>query len=1236
MKIKVWSILLVMLVVAAAVFGGLVTEVEAEGWDGFSSEPFAGGTGTEADPYQIANGKQLCYFSQMASKTNYTEAHYILTADIYLSDKLFPGVGSFEGVLDGNGKTVYGLNIYVSGGNSAGLIKVGRGCVIKNLTLRGRVQNDGSRYTGAFCGESMNCKIYNCHNYCDIIGVDEVGGIAGYFSGSDSSYIGRCSNSGNVVGQDMIGGIAGHHSDGKIYQSFNTGCVSGSTDVGGISGFSYGDSTKKYSCIQDCYNIGSITASTSYAGGIVGLFEGLEHDFYVRRSYNVGTISATSYGGGIIGGTIWDGWSSDSNVKVTDCFLLSGTCANTSHYGTQFNEDAMSSMGAYSNFDFADVWTFGQAGDYRYPTLRCFDHPTVTFCDEDGAVVSQKVYHIGSSVMAPEAPEKEGDEIWHYTFAGWGPNYSEMATTDVTYVPQYEQAYVDYTVSFQDPDGTEIFSGVYHYGDVIEIPADPVKSDETFTYTFTGWDKTVAPICTGDAVYTATYIPLYIDYTVTFQNEDGTQISSGTYHYGEALLVPSDPVKEADLVGSYTFANWGEGFTGSCTGDAVYTASYTMTLNEYTVTFLDEDGTEISSGVYHYGDAIEIPADPTKAPDGVDTYTFTGWDAEVRNTCVGDAVYTATYAPLYRVLFRYEDGSVIFTGIFHRGQEVTVPDAPTKGSDETYSYTFSGWDKEVAQICNGHVTYTAVFEPTYIDYTVVFRDDDGTELSSGIYHYGDLVQPPADPSKIGTDHLYTFSGWDSTVTACTGSKVYTATYKAVRKNKANITGYYGDLSAFEGETIAVTVEATGDGLTYQWYSRDPGAAAFAPVEDFTGDTYVVQMTAGISGQKIYCVAADAYGNSVCSDVYTLTMRTPLTITKQPVSVRVAAGKAARVTVGVEGDGLSFKWYYATVDSDTFKHTSAFGGNSYTITMNATRAGRRVYCVITDAYGVSVTTETVSLDMITPLRIVHQPVSVTVTSGQVARATVDVEGDGLTYKWYYASKGQTEFSYTSSFKSNTYGVSMTAARSGRRVYCVITDAYGNSVTTKTVTLIRKIPLQIVSQPTSVVVASKSTAKVTVKAKGEGLTYTWYYADPNSGTFVKTSSFKKNSYSIVMNESRRGRMVYCVITDKYGDQVVSNIAVLNMSSKLKISKQPVSMAAAMGKKANATVSAVGEKLTYSWFYAPAGSNVFDHTTAFTSKTYSITMNASRAGRRVYCIISDRYGNMMVSDVVTLNKG
>lgn len=64
---------------------------------------------------------------------------------------------------------------------------------------------------------------------------------------------------------------------------------------------------------------------------------------------------------------------------------------------------------------------------------------------------------------------------------------------------------------------------------------------------------------------------------------------------------------------------------------------------EYTVEFVDYDGTRLSINQYPYGAALIIPVSPTRPADSQFSYEFSGWDKQVDQTVTGDAVYHATY-----------------------------------------------------------------------------------------------------------------------------------------------------------------------------------------------------------------------------------------------------------------------------------------------------------------------------------------------------------------------------------------------------------------------------------------------------------------------------------------------------------------------------------------------------------------------------------------------------------------
>ena len=344
------------------------------------------------------------------------------------------------------------------------------------------------------------------------------------------------------------------------------------------------------------------------------------------------------------------------------------------------------------------------------------------------------------------------------------------------------------------------------------------------------------------------------------------------------------------------------------------------------------------------------------------------------------------------------------------------------------------------------------------------------------------------------------------------------------------------------------------------------------------------------------------------------------------------GQKVTISVSVKGEGLTYEWYYANGAGKPFKLTETFTGDTYEITMTPARDGRQIYCVITDENGYSVKTNTITLSLLrTDLELLVQPEDILVNKGDKATITLDVQGDGLTYRWYYSDDNGAFFKPTATFTDNFYSVTMTAARDGRQVYCVITDVYGNEIKTDVVTLRMTHPVQITKQPVSVHVAFGEMAMVTVEAIGDGLTYEWFYS--YNGKFYKTDAFSGNVYYVSMNEKRDGRQVYCVITDAYGNQVATEIVTLNMKQSLSISSQPESVTVKKGDKATVSVKVTGDGLTYQWYYSDNGGLSFKKTDAFTGDTYSLKMTEARAGRQVYCVITDAYGNVVKTDVVTL---
>ncbi len=264
-----------------------------------------------------------------------------------------------------------------------------------------------------------------------------------------------------------------------------------------------------------------------------------------------------------------------------------------------------------------------------------------------GTVTSEGAYIDDHTVTLTAAPA-EG-----YRFVNWTENGEEVST-DATYsftvrgdrdlVANFAENH-PYTIRFIDEDGTELQSSSVAYGETPVYSGEtPTKeATEQYTYTFAGWSPEITKV-TGDATYTATYTQAPREYTIKFTNDDDTELQSGSVAYGETPVYSGEtPTKEATAQYTYNFLAWTPGIV-PVTTDAVYKATYSSTVNKYTIKFVNEDGTELQSSSVPYGETpVYEGKTPTKEATTQYTYTFEGWSPEV-TPVTGNATYTATYS----------------------------------------------------------------------------------------------------------------------------------------------------------------------------------------------------------------------------------------------------------------------------------------------------------------------------------------------------------------------------------------------------------------------------------------------------------------------------------------------------------------------------------------------------------------------------------------------------------------
>ena len=461
-----------------------------------------------------------------------------------------------------------------------------------------------------------------------------------------------------------------------------------------------------------------------------------------------------------------------------------------------------------------------------------------------------------------------------------------------------------------------------------------------------------------------------------------------------------------------------------------------------------------------------------------------------------------------------------------------------------------------------------------------------------------------------------------------GNKVTSNIVTFIATTPLKITSQPKDVTVTSGTKATTSITATGDGLKYLWYYADKGSETFSRSSE-SSNTYSLEMNPARSGRRVYCVVMDQYGNKITSNTITLVATTPLKITKQPENKKANVNETIKLTINVTGDGLKYQWYAADAGNSNF---SASGKNTpnYELNLKSSHNGRRIYCIITDQYGHTVQTNTVTVTVYELPKIIKQPVNASAPSKENASVSVTAEGEGLSYRWYYKAPGDTEFKKTKS-TTNTYSLQMSSSRDGYKVYCEITNKFGASVKTNTVTLSLKNNMIVYALPKTLFASKGDLVQLKLSASGDGLTYKWQYKDPHEENFSDAGQ-RWDTYSLTMGTLHDGRQVRCVVRDKHGNEQISTVVTLNLMHDLVITTQPKDVARPKGKLAKVSFTVEGDKpFTYRWYYADRGDSVFKNGPV--KVEYELTMNANVNGRRVYCEVTDRHGNTVRTNIVTL---
>ena len=200
-------------------------------------------------------------------------------------------------------------------------------------------------------------------------------------------------------------------------------------------------------------------------------------------------------------------------------------------------------------------------------------------------------------------------------------------------------------------------------------------------------------------------------YTITFDTNGGSEIALITQDYGTEITAPDNPTRKG-----YTFKGWDKEIPETMPAENI-TVKAQWKINQYTITFDTNGGSEIAPITQDYGTEITAPDNPTRKG-----YTFKGWDKEIPETMPAENItitarWKDTEKPTGEIIIGTNKWNEFLNkltfGIFFKDtQEVTINAVDNSG---VVFVSYLVTDKELSEAELNSLVFRAYEEPFSID-----------------------------------------------------------------------------------------------------------------------------------------------------------------------------------------------------------------------------------------------------------------------------------------------------------------------------------------------------------------------------------------------------------------------------------------------------------------------------------------------------------------------------------------
>ncbi|MBR2832582.1 MAG: leucine-rich repeat protein, partial [Oscillospiraceae bacterium] len=601
----------------------------------------------------------------------------------------------------------------------------------------------------------------------------------------------------------------------------------------------------------------------------------------------------------------------------------------------------------------------------------------------------------------------------------------------------------------------------------------------------------------------------------------------------------------------------------------------------------------------------------------------------------------------------------------HLGQTVTLTAKATGAEDATWRW----YDP-----ADGFIAYDIGTEATENTPETALISRDSSSTTSIYYHsITATLRVPVSELTYGRGYYCVF-------TNNVGSDISDNVNGLNTQLNPYITNQPKNSGGLLGDTVTFSVEATGFGtLSYQWQYNKNDGNGWTDWSGKTDPTVSFKVTSGNNGNQYRCVVSSSNGTYTESEAATLTKLTDagtctidlrggdkVEITELMARTFSAAGSAGLINTqsGIDLDKDyhdDIRWFTEDGVNKICRDSDPGVTGDYTLTVTPEM---RSYIA---RYGQTETYSSVLIHIGTPIKVTSfKKGNHPVMAGDKVTLSVTATGDTLCYQWYWSPDSGETWTASGATGNKTATLSFTAkaAYDGYYYKCVITDKFGATwepgsysyVELTVVTDLGALTLNLSSGAAALdnYYALYCTLNGMLRARQinpgpeDGLTSTTsdfdldkdgsadviFTSDPELGDRVlSVPTTGSCSGTVILTPTKDAMLSGGSIGAYLEDHRVYSSVTLNFGNPFRIRIQPKGQCGFLGNTVSFEVAALGQSLTYQWYYSKDGGTTWTPWSGKTDPSFSVKITATNNGCLYRCEITNYNGTKITSDPADL---